>query len=374
MNFEKLTDYLENIDKNYVPECEIVVSQNNERVYYHYTKRDDVPYEPEKNKYYIFSASKPITCTAALMLVEQGIISLDDPVSKYLPEYGELYLENGEKAKNTLTVKHLFTMTGGFSYNLGFKGIRDEIENSKTPVTTRQIVSAISKMPLLFEPGEGYQYSLCHDILGGVIEVASGMKLGEFVNKKIFTPLGMKDSSYGLKNGETADMKRQYAVLPTKYYAEERKPQNPFIFSENYESGGAGIVTTLNDYALFADALASGKSKDGYVLLKPETIELMRENHIKDKVLDDFKCKCSKSGYGYGLGVRTLIDKKVANASEKLPLKEFGWDGAAGAYTMFVPEKKLSVYFATHVLYCNYIDGHIHKAIRNLVTEAIDED
>lgn len=372
MNFEKLTNYIKNTDKNLIPECEIAIYQNNEKIYYNYFKRDDVK-ENKKDMYFLFSASKPITCTSALMLLEKGLLNLEDPVSKYLPEFGELYLRDGSRAKNTLKIKHLFTMTGGFTYDVGFEGIKKVYAETNGKATTREMVAAISKMPLEFEPGEGYRYSLCHDVLAAVVEVITGKPFGKYLDEVIFKPLGMKDTTLKLTDEVLSRLKQEYTQNQATKSAEPIEPTNIFMLSENYESGGAGIISTLKDYIIFADALATGTAKNGYRLLKPETIELMRKNHLTPYLNQRFNATCgAKEGYGYGLGVRTLVDKTAANAHPNLPLYEFGWDGAAGAYVMLVPELKLSVFYVQHVLNSAYAFGYVHQAIRNLVIEGLE--
>ena len=376
MAFEKLTKFLDNIDKDLVPQCEMSIFMDNRQIYYHRSNREDEPFFEEDNLYFIFSATKVITCTAALRLVERGIIGLDDPVSKYLPEFGALYLR-GEKpvlAKNTLTVRHLFTMTGGFTYNLGFEAIEKVKKEKQGKATTRELVSAMAKMPLEFEPGEGYCYSLCHDILAAVVEVASGKRYGEFLREEIFEPLGMEETTFR-PTAETRKRMKQFEANVTFHTSSLHEPENNFILSECYESGGAGLISSIKDYSKFADALASGKAPNGYVLLKPETIELMHSNQLYGKAREDFAEKIARLdnlGYSYGLGVRTMIEpEKSGNCS---PVGEFGWDGYAGAYVMLYPEKKLSAIYFQHVVKetFNYT-GYVHAALKNHIFEELGE-
>ena len=175
MNFNGLTEFLKNVDHNLIHDCEIVVFKEHKCIYKNRFTADDVdPSEDKKDMYYLFSATKVITATATMRLVEEGKIGLDDPVKKYLPEFAELYvLKGGEKvkAKNVLTVRHLLSMQGGFNYNLGHEEIVKIKEQSGNMASTREVVSAIAKMPLVFEPGENYLYSLCHDVLAAVVEI-----------------------------------------------------------------------------------------------------------------------------------------------------------------------------------------------------------
>ena len=375
MNFTELTNYLSKIDTNLIPDCEIAVYKNHECLYKNSFSRPDYPKEEaKKDLYYLFSASKVITCTAALRLVEENKIGIDDPVSKYLPEFAELYVLKGDKkvpAKNTLLIRHLFSMQGGFTYDLGYEGIRRVREESNNKASTREIVAAIAKMPLAFEPGEDYRYSLCHDILAAVVEVASGKKFSEYLNEIIFAPLGMKDFTFYPTDAVMSRFKQQYSVDPKTFTALPVEPNCPYRLSENYESGGAGMIGSLNDYAKFTDALASGESKDGYRLLRPETVALMKSNQLCEIGLNNFRTNSHNKGYGYGMGVRTLMDQKIENTLS--PIGEFGWDGAAGAYCLIDTDNKLSIFYAQHVNGCSYVYSHVHKAIRNLVYKALEK-
>ena len=375
MNFTELTNYLSKIDTNLIPDCEIAVYKNHECLYKNSFSRPDYPKEEaKKDLYYLFSASKVITCTAALRLVEENKIGIDDPVSKYLPEFAELYVLKGDKkvpAKNTLLIRHLFSMQGGFTYDLGYEGIRRVRQESNNKASTREIVAAIAKMPLAFEPGEDYRYSLCHDILAAVVEVASGKKFSEYLNEIIFAPLGMKDFTFYPTDAVMSRFKQQYSVDPKTFTALPVEPNCPYRLSENYESGGAGMIGSLNDYAKFTDALASGESKDGYRLLRPETVALMKSNQLCEIGLNNFRTNSHNKGYGYGMGVRTLMDQKIENTLS--PIGEFGWDGAAGAYCLIDTDNKLSIFYAQHVNGCSYVYSHVHKAIRNLVYKALEK-
>ncbi len=371
MDFSALKGYVENIDKNMVPSCRVSVYRDNEKLFEHFSARDDV-FEAEKDKelYYLFSMSKVITCTAAMRLIEEGKLSLNDPVSKYLPEFGELYVgEERRPAQNTLTVEHILTMQGGLTYNISHPEIVKVKNESNNKATTREIMGAIAKMPLLFEAGTNYNYSLCHDVVAAVVEVVSGMSFYEYLNEIIFKPLGMKDTYFKPKSDTFERMHAQYRVAPDRFCAVKVKPECPYTITDNYESGGAGLISSIHDYAVFADCLASGTSKDGYRILKPETIELMRSDFLSGESKKYFDNYIGKPGYSYGLGVRTMVDKQKGHSLSSIG--EFGWDGAAAAYVMIDPDKRLSVVYTQHVLGCGYAYSHIHTTVRNLVYEAL---
>lgn len=376
MDFSALTEYLTKLDHNLIPDCEIAVYKDHECIYKNsFSKPDYYPDEAKKDMYFLFSATKVITCTAAMRLVEEGKIGLDDPVSKYLPEFMQLYVKtennNTVPAKNILTVRHLFSMQGGFTYNLMFDSIQKVIKESNYQASTREIVSAIAKMPLVFEPGENFQYSLCHDILAAVVEVAAGKRFSEYLKEIIFKPLGMKDTTFIPTTEVYSRMKQQYQVDPATFTAIPKEPSCIYALCENYESGGAGLISTLEDYVKFTDAMACGESKDGYRILKPETVEIMKTNQLGPKSLETFRRATHNKGYGYGMGVRTMMEQNIEHSLS--PDGEFGWDGAAGAYCLIDTDNHLSIYYAQHVLGCAYAYSNVHKAIRNLVYKALEK-
>ncbi len=383
MDFSKLKNYLDNIDKKLVPSYKCIVKKGNETVFEYFNAREDI-IESEKDKkyYYLFSASKVITCTAVMRLYEEGKLDIDDPVYKYIPEFKELYIggsfqecykvidkETMPKAKNVLTIKHLLTMSGGYCYNLGHPEILKVIEEKGEQTSTLDIVKAIAKFPLLFEPGTDYNYSLCHDILGGIIEVVSGKKFSEYLNEIIFEPLNMKDTFFNPSDDVLKQMYQQFKVNPEHMIAQPQEPWCGYALAGDYESGGAGLVSTIEDYAEFAACLANGTSKNGYRILKRETIDLMRKPHLCEKAQSTFESNPTKVGYSYGLGVRTHIDPEKSHSIS--PLGEYGWDGAAAAFVVIDPETKLSLTYTQHVLNCGYAYNHIHPTIRNLAYEAM---
>ena len=194
MTREELSNYLDNLP---VPSADLTVWLDHKEIYRHTSGFSDTEKTKPltgKEHYFLYSMTKVTTCTAALMLYERGLIDIDAPVSNYLPEYAELSVnENGSirPAKTTLTVRHLFSMTGGLDYDLD----RKEIKLQGKEASTRDIVRAIAKKPLCFDPGTHFKYSLCHDVLAAIIEVASGMSFGDFLRENIWKPLGMNNTS-----------------------------------------------------------------------------------------------------------------------------------------------------------------------------------
>lgn len=312
----------------------------------------------------IYSCSKVATVTAALQLYEQGNFRLDDPVSSILPEWGDLTVRtaNGmEKAKNTLTIRHLFTMTSGLNYHIDFVGERTD---------TRSVIRALAREPLDFEPGQKWQYGLSHDVLACVVEEVSGQRFADFVQSHIFAPSGMTDAHYHME-GLEARMAQQYRMthpaepdlvaaqaygssgLPEDAVVENEGLGNFLVFGPDYDSGGAGIVTSVSEYGKFCNALVCGK------LLKQPTIDLLRQNHLTEAQVGTYNW-LQFDGYSYGLGVRTRLDVHPG---------EFGWGGAAGATVLIDPEEHLAMFYAHHML--NPQESYYQPLLREALYKSI---
>lgn len=394
MDFTKLKDYMHvMVEKYNVPGVDCIVYKDHEQVFRYYTGMSD----KEAGKamtgdelYLIFSMTKMLTCTCALQLFEKGKYVMSDPVSKYLPEFEKMKISDadldntnaakiaggssmGESTDNTesgyahnpITIKDLFTMSAGLDYNLSSDSIKKALAEGKT--STRELVTAISETVLGFEPGTRFRYSLCHDVLGALIEVWSGKKFGEYMRENVLEPIGMKNTFFGVTKDE-----EKLAKMAARYtYDENRMPKRlplecVYNLSEDYESGGAGLTSCTEDYALFLDALACGGiAKNGNRILSSASIELMGTNHLKGKQLDDFHML--RKGYGYGLGVRTHMDKTESGSLS--PVGEFGWDGAAGAFSMVDTANKLSLTYFQHV---HNWDVRFQTEMRNALYSCID--
>ncbi|MBE6701571.1 MAG: beta-lactamase family protein [Ruminococcaceae bacterium] len=288
-----------------------------------------------KEKYNIYSCSKSITCTAALQLWEKGLFSLEDELSLYLPEFKEMTVktEDGiKKADNPILIKHLFEMTAGLSYATSSPSIKKCFEDTNGRCPTRETIKYIANEPLLFEPGDRWHYSLCHDVLGALIEVISGEKFEDYLENHIFAPLGMNDTTFD-------PHKIQVESLAEQYRFKEGKAVNigknlvEYRLGRDYVSGGAGGVSTVDDYIKFLEGLRQMK------LLKPETLTLMSKDRLTPHQKRTF---WTEKTHGYGLGVRCPKEDKIYT--------DFGWGGAAGAYHAVDMENGLSLYLGMHLL------------------------
>jgi len=375
MNRKILSDYLNSLEQCGIPGCDCAVVHNHEVVFRHAAGYADTERKnpiSDKNTYWLYSATKLITCTAVMQLADKGLVSLDSPVSDFLPEYRNMKVKtaNGTvPAKNQITIRHLLSMQSGLNYDLDAPSILEIKKETSNKATTRQVIEALANEPLDFEPGTRFQYSLSHDVLGAVIEVVSGQRLGEYFADHIFRPLGMKNTGFELTPERKANMSTQFTYDTDTMTSKPVLNKNRYVLTENYESGGAGLISTVDDYLLFLDAMCHGGiSKSGYRLLSMESIDLMRQDQLSGASRQDFDT-WNRYGYSYGLGVRTLVEKEKSGA--RSPLGEFGWDGAAGAYALIDVTNNLAIFYIQHVLNCGYAYSVIHPKVRDLTYEML---
>lgn len=374
VDFKKLIDYLESLEDKYgIPACDCVVYQNHSEIFRHmcgFSDSEHTALTSAQDIYWFYSITKLFTCVAVMQLVERGELRLDAAVSRYLPEYERMNVksENGlVPATGDIRIIDLLTMSAGLIYDLDLPAFKMLRKTSRNQATTRDVIRVLAEEPLQFQPGSHFKYSFCHDVLAVIVEIISGQKFGDYLVQNIFNPLGLKDMSFSPDTNARQRMQAQYSMCPNINSIIEIVKVNLFKLSSNYESGGAGLLGSVNDCILFLDALANdGIGANGHQILRAETIDLMRTNQLDGVRLDDFRT-LNRKGYGYGLGVRTLIDPSASRS----PVGEFGWDGAAGSYALVDPQNRLSIFFASHVLGIQAFARIIHPTIRELIYECI---
>ena len=286
----------------------------------------------------IYSCSKLITCVAALKLWEKKLFDFDDKLSDYMPEFSNMTVLTGrgvEKAKNPITIRHLFTMTAGFSYDVWSPSLKKCVEDTKGVCPTRKTMEYLAKEPLLFEPGTRWEYSLCHDVLAALVEILSGERFSDFVEKNIFIPLGMKDTTFNRDKIDKTRFIKQYRFDQEKKIFFEIDSGNVLQIGSAYDSGGAGCVSTVNDYVKFIEAVRTGS-----VFARKETLKLLSTNALTGKQSETL---WANDIYGYSMGQRCPKDDKRT---------DFGWDGMAGAYYSIDTKNNISVFFGTQVIGC----------------------
>lgn len=293
-----------------------------------------------KERYNLYSCSKLITCTAAFQLIEKGMLRLDDAVHEYLPEFRHLKKKTDgklEDVRNTMTIRHLFTMTAGLTYDVCSENIRYGIAETSGAMPTREAMKYLACDPLIFEPGTNWNYSLCHDVLAAVVEVISGKRFGLYVKENIFDRLGMTNSTFLLPQNELEGITGQY-----RYDSEKEEyifcgPEiQGYKLGSEYESGGAGCISTAEDYLRFLEGLRTGEQ-----LLRRDTIAMMASPQISGAAVDSY-ADFGITEYSYGFGVRC---PKPGGS-----VQDYGWSGAAGAYLAVFPDKDVTLFYVQHVL------------------------
>ena len=373
MNFTRLGRYLDSLADAQVPGCDIVIYHDHEPVYRHMAGFRDYGRSERirgDETYNLYSCTKVITTCAAMQLIEKGLIHPDDPVSDYLPAFSEMTVRKDGcdvPCRRTMTIRHLMSMQSGMDYEKEAPEILAFLEQTGGHASTREMVDIMAARPLCFEPGTDFLYSLSHDVLGALIEVVTGKSFSQVLKEQIFDPLGMKTIGFVLREKDLPRQCAQYEFQEeTKTFRELPAVMNDYMLSDRYESGGAGLVSDVHDYSLFADALAcGGEGADGVRLLDPETIQLWRANQLMPRSRKSFD-EWNRTGYSYALGVRTRVDLSIGGPGS---LGEFGWDGAAGAWTMIDPTLRLSAFYAMHVKNYGYCYDVIHPTVRGLIYE-----
>jgi CubicO group peptidase (beta-lactamase class C family) len=369
MQGKRTVDYVQKLcAEKGLPYLDVRMYKGYEEIFAYGLANEETP--TGRERLHLYSATKPMTVVCAMRLVEEGKLCLDDLVEKYLPAYANAFLlnENGEPTptKMRMTVRHLLTMSGGLTYNVTTKPIQELLQKTNGKADTEAMVSAFVETPLLFEPGERFEYSLCHDVLAAVVEKASGKRFSAYMQELIFDPLGMSDSGFH----------REKEGMYDKYDCNERgeirqvPPVNSLVFGENYDSGGAGVISTVDDYVKFAVALANGGvGGNGSRLLQEDTLKRITTQCSDMGIDNTFTC-IQGSEYAYGLGVRV----RKQDTPWGLDSGEFGWDGAAGTYLMVDPKKKISVVIGMHLLSWPYVFVGEHlQIVKCLYEDLLDE-
>jgi CubicO group peptidase (beta-lactamase class C family) len=294
----------------------------------------------------IHSMSKPVTSVAAMMLVDDGKLKLDDPLSKYIPSFAtvkvgvEATAENGdpvlklEPLDRPITIEDLLRHSSGVTYGFYGKGlVRKAYGNADlfaAGTDNTSLAEKIARLPLAEQPGTLWDYGHSMDILGRVIEVASGKSLFEFEKERLFGPLGMVDTAYYV--ADPSQHRRIAEPVPSDNDFRTGSARNPRVFTK-WEAGGSGLVSTIGDFSRFAQMLLNGGELDGRRYLKPEIFATMTTNQIAPATAvkrGSYYFPGDGFGYGLGFGVRT----EPGNATPPAPgsLGEIKWDGAGGTY------------------------------------------
>jgi CubicO group peptidase (beta-lactamase class C family) len=380
----RVGDYIRNeIATGKIPGAVILIQQHGHPVYFEsFGLRDVESRRPmtADSIFRLYSMSKPITSVAAMMLVEDGKLRLDDAVAKYIPEFANVKVdvekpdENGkpqlslEPLNRPITIEDLLRHTSGLTYGFyGDSAVRKLYANSGLfdgDFDNAAFAGRLAKLPLAEQPGTRWDYGHSTDVLGRVIEVVSGQSLFQFEKERMLDPLGMNETAFFV--ADAAQRPRIAEPLPDDRFdrliAGIKDPTLP----RRWESGGAGMVGTIGDYARFLQMLLNGGTVDGRQYLKPATIALMASDHIgpETKIArDEFYFPGETSGFGLGFAVRIAVPANTA-----WPLGEYRWDGVGGTFFFVDPRDDM---FTILMMQAPSQRGRIEKELKALVYQAL---
>lgn len=327
----------------------------------HGKKGFDGPPMTKDTVFRIYSQTKPVTGVAMMILFEEGKWKLDDPVSKFIPEFANLRVYKGVKpdgsfettpAERPPTMREVMSHSAGFAYGLVPDNPIDKAYAEKVlgARSRDDFVKAIAELPLVDQPGKRWKYSIAVDIQGLIVEKLTGMSLGDFMKSRIFDPLKMKDTGFWLP-AEKADRLASLYLWSPK--VNKLVPADGFMVLDISKppvmaSGGGGLVSTNADYARFAQMLLNGGELEGARILKPETVKLMRANALSDTIMNSSEPPFNTaSGRGFGLDFAVVLDSAKAGPQGE---GTYSWGGAAGTWFWIDPKNDLFFLGMIHIL------------------------
>lgn len=332
----------------------------------------------------IYSMTKPVTAVAVMQLVERGLIHTDMPVDWILPEFRDfqVYGEDGKPhpARNVLRIQHLLNMQSGLPYPncltqterdmASFFGDMEYFRETENAITTREFCRRAAKIPAEFEPGTHWKYGISADILGAVVEAVTGRNYRDYLMENIFDPLGMTDTDFYVHEDKQDRFAAAYELVDGKLVRDEKchLGLNNYLTLPAFISGGAGLTSTVEDYAKFACTLANGgTSPDGVRILSPAAFDFIRTPQVAGEAFRADQDWDSLRGYDYGSLVRVLTDRKTAGTIANTG--EFGWDGWTGTYFCVDPKEQLVIEFFIQVACAG--TSQAAKLMRNIVYSEI---
>ena len=383
----RIDTYLKNeIAEKKIPGAIMMIQRNGKTAYFNsFGVRDSGTKEPmtPDTIFRIYSMSKPITTVAAMMLVEEGKLQLDEPLSKYIPAFADVMVgverkgEDGKvgldlvPVKRPISIQDLMRHTSGLTYGFfgegAVKKLYVEANLQEGDVDNAVFADRLSKLPLVYQPGSTWDYSQSTDILGRVIEVVSGKSLLQFEKERLLDPLGMTNTSFYV-----TDAARQSLIaepFPTDRKIGAGAEMGDPRIGRKWESGGGGMMSTIGDYARFAAMLANGGTLDGKRYLSPKTIAYMGSNHIgPGSGVAPGPYYLPGAGFGFGLGFAVRTDTGVSPVAGSAG--EMNWSGAGGTTFWLDPKENMFVVFMSQTVMHR---GRHRVALKNMVYGAFEK-
>ncbi len=338
------------------------------------------PYGPD-TLVRIYSMTKPLTSVALMMLYEEALVHLDDPVSAFIPEFADVEvlvpgarrIDQTEALADPLTLHHLLTHRAGLTYQfqddvLAKSYAADKVDFWPQAGGLAATVARLARQPLLFQPGTRWNYSVATDVIGRIVEVVSGQTLDRFFQQRILDPLGMADTHFAVPEEKLSRLGPCYMLSPEGKF--QVFPTDFAAGRVDTLSGGGGLVSTGRDYLRFAEMLRSGGALDGERPIGPRTLKLMTANHLPGDLASMGPatwCETSFSGVGFGLGF--AVNLSPARSLLSASPGDFSWGGMASTYFWVDPIEDMSVAFLTQLLPSSTWPNR--KELRALVYQSI---
>lgn len=330
----------------------------------------------------IYSMTKPIVSVALMTLYEEGRLSLNDPVAKFVPAFSKTKVYAGSSATglklvepdSPMTIHHLLTHTSGLSYGFFFDSPVEDLyrklmaEVGRRDKSLQEVIECIAELPLLFQPGTQWRYSLATDVLGYVIQVVTGRPLTDFLNERIFTKLGMIDMGFDVAGPNVPRLAQLYTskALYDPFPVSSAPLIGDVTTPTQFPSGGAGLLSTLADYLKFCNCLLNQGAYEGGRLISRKTLAWMTANHIPDALMP-IKLGPFELDFGFGLGFR--VTTELGKARSLTSVGEYGWAGAANTYFWIDPaEDVIGILLTQHLPVEDY---PVHERFRTLANQAI---
>ena len=380
----KVSDYIRNeVATGKIPGAILLIQQHGKPVYFENFGVRDVATELSMSAdtiFRLYSMTKPITSVAAMMLVEDGKLALGDPVSKYIPAFADVKV--GVETKNDsgkpalkleplarpITIEDLLRHTSGLTYGFFGYGIVHELyakaDLFNADLSNAEFAERIAKLPLQEQPGTKWDYGHSTDVLGRVIEVVSGQSLYQFEKRRLLDPLAMNETTFHV--ADSSKRPRIAEPMPNDRAISSTTSLRDVMLPRRVESGGAGMVGTVGDYARFCQMLLNGGTFEGRTYLKPATIALMASDHIGPETRiarDGAYYPGATSGFGLGFAVRTSVPPNT-----EWPLGEYRWDGVGGTFFFIDPVDDM---FAVFMVQTPSERGRIQLELKTLIYRAM---
>ena len=350
------------IENNELAGANMLVIKDNKEIFYHedgFADREVGAPIKRDSIFRLYSMSKPVTAAAVMILLERGEIDLYDSISKFLTGFKEQMVDTGNgliPAEREVNLKDLLSMTSGLVYGGDSKAGKDtevlfkEIDDrllGDSPMTTLNAMNKLGKCALAYQPGASWEYGTSADVLGAVVEVVSGKSFGEFLREEIFEPLNMVDTGFHVPEEKRSRLVKTYAANGEGkleiYTGNHLGIINKMDRNPAFESGGAGLVSTIDDYSKFAKMLMNQGSLDGVQLLRPKTVKYLTSATLSTQQQKNFELWLTLCGHSYGNLMRVMTD--CSRAGDIGSLGEYGWDGWLGAYFCNCPKDDLTFLF-----------------------------